>query len=70
MSYAPEYEHQRHDGPSDTDRVAAYRIGLAAATASRRTSPIWLVAMAIITSIAIAGSVFSVISYRRANTWE
>jgi hypothetical protein len=70
MNYAPEYERQRHDFPADTDRAAAYRIGLVAASASRRRSPVWFAALAIVASLAIAGGVFSMIAYRRANVWE
>ena len=70
MNYAHKYERQSHGAPTDTDRAAAYRVGLAAATASRRTSPLSLAALAIVAAIAVAGGVFSVISYRRATTWE
>src|SRR5436190_978746 len=70
MNYAPEYEHQRHETPAETDRAAAYRIGLASAAASRRTSPMWLAALAIVASLAIAGGVFSTMAYQRASRWE
>ena len=70
MSYAPEYERRRRDAPSDVDRVAAYRIGLAAASSSRRKSPIWFATLAIVSSIAVAATVFAVINYRRANEWQ